>query len=216
MTTREPTTEVDSRFGDEGVGPIPWAEGRQVLETAGQYWISSVRSDGRPHVTPLVGVWHEDAMYFATGPDEQKARNVVSHPQVVLTTGTNDYAHGLDVVVEGEAVRVTDDADLRRVARATWPSTAPCGTSTSWTGRSATTPSRSAPTTSAGPRLPGGAHQGARLRQGLVQPDPLALHRLTAAAPGIDRRLRQMLGRMKPWSYLVGPAGAITRTLSVR
>ena len=116
MTTTEPTTEVDSRFGEAGVGPIPWAEGRQVLETASQYWISSVRSDGRPHVAPLVGVWHEDAMYFATGPDEQKARNVASHPHVVLTTGTNDYAHGLDVVVEGEAVRVTDDADLRRVA----------------------------------------------------------------------------------------------------
>ena len=116
MTTTEPTTEVDSRFGDEGVGPIPWAEGRQVLETASQYWISSVRSDGRPHVTPLVGVWHEDAMYFATGPDEQKARNVASHPHVVLTTGANDFANGLDVVVEGEAVRVTDHADLRRVA----------------------------------------------------------------------------------------------------
>ena len=64
------------------------------METAGQYWISSVRSDGRPHVTPLVGVWHEDGDVFATGGDEQKARNVASDPQVVLTTGTNDYDQG--------------------------------------------------------------------------------------------------------------------------
>lgn len=118
MTTTEPTTELDTRFGDVGVGPIPWAEGRQVLETASQYWISSVRSNGRPHVAPLVGVWHDDAMYFATGPDEQKARTIASHPHVVLTTGRNDYAHGLDALVEGEAVRVTDDVHLRRVADA--------------------------------------------------------------------------------------------------
>jgi hypothetical protein len=35
---------------------------------------------------------------------------------VVLTTGCNRWGHGLDIVVEGEAVRVTDDAVLSRSA----------------------------------------------------------------------------------------------------
>jgi len=35
-----------------------------------------------------------------------------------LTTGTNTWAEGLDVVVEGEAVRITDTAELQRIAEA--------------------------------------------------------------------------------------------------
>jgi hypothetical protein len=85
-----------------------------------------VRADGRPHVTPLVAVWLDGALHFATGPEEQKAVNLAGDPHVVLTTGCNRWDDGVDVVVEGEAVRVTDDALLRRLARA-W--------ATKWDGR---------------------------------------------------------------------------------
>jgi hypothetical protein len=37
---------------------------------------------------------------------------------VILTTGCNTWERGLDVVVEGAAERVTDDALLRRLATA--------------------------------------------------------------------------------------------------
>jgi nitroimidazol reductase NimA-like FMN-containing flavoprotein (pyridoxamine 5'-phosphate oxidase superfamily) len=76
-----------------------------------------VRPDGRPHVTPLISVWLDDALYFCTGPDERKARNLARNAHCVLTTGCN-LEEGLDVVVEGEAVRVTNDAKLRRLAEA--------------------------------------------------------------------------------------------------
>jgi hypothetical protein len=36
----------------------------------------------------------------------------------VMTTGCNHWDRGLDVMVEGKAVQVTDDAVLERVARA--------------------------------------------------------------------------------------------------
>jgi hypothetical protein len=77
-----------------------------------------VRADGRPHVTPLVGVLDDGAVHFCTGVGEQKARNLEHSNRVALTTGTNSWASGLDVVVEGVAVRITDEQELRRLADA--------------------------------------------------------------------------------------------------
>jgi hypothetical protein len=114
----EPMTELDERFSDPGAGATPWSEARDVLEAAELFWITTVRADGRPHVTPLVAVWLDDAVHFCTGAAEQKGVNLVANPHVVLTTGCNRWDEGLDVVVEGNAVRVTDDALLRRLAEA--------------------------------------------------------------------------------------------------
>jgi len=89
-----------------------------VLETAELFWISTVRADGRPHVTPLVAVWLDGALHFSTGAGEQKAVNLRGNPHVILTTGSNDWDQGLDVVVEGDAVQVTDEDLLGRLAGA--------------------------------------------------------------------------------------------------
>jgi predicted pyridoxine 5'-phosphate oxidase superfamily flavin-nucleotide-binding protein len=89
-----------------------------VLETAELLWLSTVRADGRPHVTPVVAAWSEEAIWFSTGADEQKFANLRDNQQVVLTTGCNRWDQGVDVVVEGDAVRVTDDTVLERVAGA--------------------------------------------------------------------------------------------------
>jgi general stress protein 26 len=110
--------EIDRRFSGPGAAPTPWSEAARALEEAELYWLSTVRSDGRPHVTPLIGIWFEGAMHFTTGLEEQKARNLAGNSQVALTTGTNTWAQGLDVVVEGAAVRVTDAAVLERLAAA--------------------------------------------------------------------------------------------------
>jgi general stress protein 26 len=112
------TPELDERFSDPEASPVPWADTERALGAAQLFWISTVRTDGRPHVTPLVAVWLDDALHFATGPEEQKAHNLAVNPHVVLTTGCNSWDEGSDVVVEGEAVRVTDDATLRRLASA--------------------------------------------------------------------------------------------------
>jgi general stress protein 26 len=114
----EPVTELDERFSDPGAEATGWDATRQALEAAQLAWVSTVRADGRPHVTPLVAVWLDGAFHFCTGPAEQKAINLTTNPHVVLTTGCNEWDHGLDVVVEGEARRVTDPAMLRRLAAA--------------------------------------------------------------------------------------------------
>lgn len=114
----EPTTAIDQRYGEAGAAPTPWATAQEVLSRAELSWITTVRPDGRPHVTPLITVCDETTLYFGTGPQERKCRNLAANPHVVLTTGTNDLHAGLDVVVEGEAVRVTDEELLGRLAAA--------------------------------------------------------------------------------------------------
>ncbi len=85
----DPVPEQDVRFGDPDAPPTTWTEVRRLLETAELFWISTVRSDGRPHVTPLPAVWDADRLHFCTGPTEQKAVNLARNPQVALTTGGN-------------------------------------------------------------------------------------------------------------------------------
>ena len=113
-----PVTTLDERYSSPSAAAAGWEETRRVLETAELFWVSTVRADGRPHVTPVVAVWAEEAVCFSTGAGEQKFANLRANPQVVLTTGCNSWDRGLDVVVEGEARWTTDQSALERVARA--------------------------------------------------------------------------------------------------
>lgn len=111
------TGKLDQRFS-EATEPTDWDGVAAVLDTAELYWLTTVRADGRPHVTPLVGVWVDDSFVFCTGPAEQKARNLRSGAAVVVTTGTNTWNAGVNVVIEGSAVRVTGAATLTGLADA--------------------------------------------------------------------------------------------------
>lgn len=113
----EPATNI-TPFSDPRATATGWEETRRALEGAELFWLSTVRADGRPHVTPVVAAWAEDAIWFSTGAGEQKFANLRANPHVVMTTGCNRWDGGLDVVVEGDAVQVTDDAVLARVAQA--------------------------------------------------------------------------------------------------
>jgi hypothetical protein len=114
MAAEMPVGELDAGFSSPGATPTDWAEGRRHIDEAEVFWLSTVRPDGRPHVTPLLAVWHADAMYFCTGPQERKAKNLRQNRQCILTTGQNGL-DGLDVVAEGRAVEVGDAAERQQV-----------------------------------------------------------------------------------------------------
>lgn len=121
MATTTPTTKLDTRFSMDDATAVPWPDARKQLEDAGVYWLSTVRADGRPHVATLLGVWRDDAFYFCTGRTEQKYKNLEQNSHCAVTTGTNAYEDGLDIVVEGDAIKVTDETLLERLADA-WES----------------------------------------------------------------------------------------------
>lgn len=92
----------------------PWASALAILGEAEVFWLSTVRPDGRPHVTPLLAAWSLGGLCFITGDQERKARNLDENPYCVLTTGTNALT-GVDIVLEGVA-NVVDEPSGRQQA----------------------------------------------------------------------------------------------------
>lgn len=124
-----PETTIDPRYSSDNARPTPWPDAVVHLQNADLFWVSTVRSGGRPHVTPIVGVWMDDAFYFSSGAEEQKSKNLAVSPQCAVTTGCNHWDEGLDIVLLGNAVLVRDRQVLQRVADAhnakygsAWPS----------------------------------------------------------------------------------------------
>jgi general stress protein 26 len=114
----QPLTSIDSRYSDPEAVPTTWEDTSRALAESELFWLTTVSSDGRPHVTPLVAVWSDEALHFTTGADEKKAANLRANSRVVLTTGCNTWSEGVDIVVEGEAVLVTDEAVMKRLSEA--------------------------------------------------------------------------------------------------
>jgi nitroimidazol reductase NimA-like FMN-containing flavoprotein (pyridoxamine 5'-phosphate oxidase superfamily) len=118
MTDTQHEGRIDRRYSDPDRPPSSWQDAERALAGAELYWCSSVRADGRPHVTPMVGVWHEGGFHFSTAAREQKWKNLDANDHIAVTTGTNTWDRGLDVVLEGRVRRVTERAELQRVADA--------------------------------------------------------------------------------------------------
>lgn len=96
--------------GDEE-GLVPWSEAEAKLEQARNYWIGTTRPDGSPHAMPVWGLWLEDSLFFSSGSTSRKTRNLARDPRVVVHLESGDDV----VVIEGAAVRVTDEAELRQI-----------------------------------------------------------------------------------------------------
>jgi general stress protein 26 len=104
-------------FSSPGAAPTPWEATEWALRRIQKFQLCTVRRDGRPHVTPSPAIWAFGAMWFTTGENEQKAKNLSANPSCVLTTGT-DTLTGMDYVIEGTASLVTDQDIREAVATA--------------------------------------------------------------------------------------------------
>ncbi|MGH8903569.1 MAG: pyridoxamine 5'-phosphate oxidase family protein [Egibacteraceae bacterium] len=98
----------------EDATPTPWSEGGARLGSADTYWLATTRPDCRPHVVPVLAVLVDDALHFVAGASTRKARNLARDSHCVVTA----RGPSLDLVVEGEAAKVRDEAKLQRVAAA--------------------------------------------------------------------------------------------------
>ena len=78
-------------------------------------WLATTRPDGRPHLMPVIAFWIDDAMHILAGEGTQKARNIAADGRCVIATSSTTLP-SLDLVIEGRAEPITDEADVRRVA----------------------------------------------------------------------------------------------------
>jgi len=79
MTDNTPQTRLDPAYSAPNATAADWSEAEARLAEAELFWISTVRPDGRPHVTPLPTVWADGALHFCTGPEERKAKNLAGN-----------------------------------------------------------------------------------------------------------------------------------------
>jgi PPOX class probable F420-dependent enzyme len=75
-------------------------------------WLATINPDGTPHVTGIGAGWVDGAFWFQTGDGTRKARNLARDPRCTVSVATRE----LDLVVEGEASKVTDPATVAAMA----------------------------------------------------------------------------------------------------
>ena len=95
-------------------GMLTWAWVDQQMAKSRNYWICSTRPDGRPHAAPVWGVWVDGVLYFGTGRESRKYRNLSANPAVAVHCESGDDA----VMLEGTVAEVSDKDLLKRVHRA--------------------------------------------------------------------------------------------------
>jgi len=93
---------------------LPWSWAVERLEAARNYWICTTRMDGRPHASPVWGLWLDEGVWFSTGRTTVKARNLARSPAVVVHLESGDET----VILEGEVAEATDGDALARYAAA--------------------------------------------------------------------------------------------------
>ncbi|OLF17107.1 pyridoxamine 5'-phosphate oxidase family protein [Actinophytocola xanthii] len=113
MTKTSSTRNLCGYGSDE----LPWSRPRDLLATETPaanlpFFLATVRPDGRPHVTGIGAIWLDDTLYFVSGPGTRKSRNLAVNPACAVSV----RLPGIDLTLEGEAVRVLDPSTLERVA----------------------------------------------------------------------------------------------------
>lgn len=88
-------------------GTLPWSWAEQLLTDAPIYWVASVGPGGRPHVTPIWGVWLDSAFWMEGGSNTRRFRNLAANPAAVVTIERGDDA----LILDGDAELVTDLPD---------------------------------------------------------------------------------------------------------
>jgi hypothetical protein len=90
-------------------GVLDWSWARERLTDESIYWVASVGPHNRPHVTPIWGVWVDEAFWMEGGARTRRFRNLAVNPATVVTVERGNDA----VILEGDAELVTDiDDDL--------------------------------------------------------------------------------------------------------
>src|SRR5512134_3352906 len=116
MTDREPieTTNLD-RYGSAA---LPWSRPHDLLAASAtqpntRFFLGTVRPDGRSHSAGIGALWHDGDLYIVSGPGTQKSRNLAANPACTISIRLEN----IDLVLEGEAQRITDKKTLEQLAK---------------------------------------------------------------------------------------------------
>jgi hypothetical protein len=114
MTNSTIETRNLDRYGH---ATLPWTRARDLLAacwttTEQSFFLTTISPGARPHSAAVGAAWVDDALYFVSGPGTRKSRNLAANPACTVSVRLK----GIDVVLEGDAHRVTDTSTLDRIA----------------------------------------------------------------------------------------------------
>jgi hypothetical protein len=114
MAYRTPSdvTNLD-RYGAPALDWDRVVEALAAGPAGGTSFLSTVGPDGRPHAAGIGALWHDGDLYFVSGPDTRKSRNLAANPACTIAV----KVAGLDVTLRGTAALVTDTATLEQIAK---------------------------------------------------------------------------------------------------
>ena len=84
-------------------------------------WLATINADGSPHVTGVGAFWNDRSFWIVTGEQTRKGKNLARDPRCTLSLSTHEF----DLVLEGDAEKVTDPATVAMIAKVAaddgWP-----------------------------------------------------------------------------------------------
>lgn len=98
-----------------GAPALDWNRAAEALTagpTGGTFFLGTTGPDGRPHAAGVGAVWLDGELYFVSGPTTRKSRNLAANPACTVSASLP----GFDLVIEGDATRITDTETLERLA----------------------------------------------------------------------------------------------------
>ncbi|MHB8087089.1 MAG: pyridoxamine 5'-phosphate oxidase family protein [Anaerolineaceae bacterium] len=114
MTERTP---IETRNLDiYGHDPLPWSRPQDlfagVIFFGRPAFLGTVGADGHPRSAAIAALWLEGDVYFTSGEKSRKSRNLAENPACTISASLAT----IDMVLEGEAIKVTDPATLEKLA----------------------------------------------------------------------------------------------------
>jgi hypothetical protein len=114
MTDRAPVQVI--KLDIDGNPALSWSRPHDLLAASAtahvNFFLGTVRPDGRPHAAGIGALWFDGDLYLVSGPETRKSRNLAANPACTISV----HLEGIDLVLEGEAHRVTNPPTLERVA----------------------------------------------------------------------------------------------------
>ena len=116
MTDRKPV-EV-TNLDIYGSPALEWSRAHDLLANspAGPdltFFLGTAQLDGRPHAAGVGALWYDGDLYFTSGPETRKSRNLAANPTCTISVSLK----GIDLILEGQAKRITEKPTLEALAK---------------------------------------------------------------------------------------------------
>jgi Pyridoxamine 5'-phosphate oxidase len=87
-------------YVDKPTSYVDWSWVATQLTDSKNYWLCSVRPDGRPHVIPRWGVYVDGKIYYDGSPETRHNHNIETNPHISVHLESGDHV----IILEGTSV----------------------------------------------------------------------------------------------------------------